>query len=75
MAMASLCAYLRHDRKLQENFTYRYFHAFIVDHGVRHNSHKEAIRVGRQLASWGILLNQILTGFSAHTSQGYGTLF
>jgi hypothetical protein len=54
MAMAKLCSQVKYARKLNKHLGYKLFHAFIVDHGVRPNSAKEAIRVGQELVSWGI---------------------
>jgi hypothetical protein len=64
MAMAKLCSELRRNRGMQKGLIFRRFHAFIVDHGVRPNSHKEALWVGRQLRSWGTKLTRV-------TKSGY----
>lgn len=53
MAMASLCASLKKKYGLEDNIRRFKFHAFIVDHGVRPNSLKEAKWVQRELFSWG----------------------
>lgn len=54
MALAKLCAKAKYDRKIDNQIHYKWFHAFIVDHGVRPYSFIEAIRVQQQLLSWGM---------------------
>lgn len=60
MAMTRLCANLTEGRNPEQNVRRFKFHAFIVDHGVRPKSHKEAMWVQRQIMSWGIPFNSIL---------------
>ena len=57
MAMARLCANLTNDGYIEENIRRVKFIAFIVDHGARPNSQKEATWVKHQLISWGIPVN------------------